>query len=111
MNETAQGFQKYYRDVEDIDGIFCDEQGCSECRGLDYNGEPNGYGCAGAEEWSDKVIGDGTYKEISSGIYYKADDVDARIKQDAETIRELRKQIEDLQRNIRYLLREEEPTE
>lgn len=29
---------------------YCKRQNCNSCDGTDFNGEPNGYGCAGFEE-------------------------------------------------------------
>jgi hypothetical protein len=41
-------------DPDKYDGVFCKKIKCSACDGLDCNGEANGYGCAGNDEYIDK---------------------------------------------------------
>ena len=33
---------------------FCKKMKCHECDGTDFNGEPNGYGCYGRDEYISK---------------------------------------------------------
>jgi len=41
--------------MKDFDGekyikSYCNKHKCHQCEGTDFNGEPNGYGCAGLEK-------------------------------------------------------------
>ena len=48
-NELMKDF-----DYAKYEGRFCNKIGCSECKGTDQNGEPNGYGCEGEEQYIEK---------------------------------------------------------
>lgn len=41
-------------DPDKYDGIYCKKMNCHACEGTDYNGDPNGYGCQGNDEYIDK---------------------------------------------------------
>ena len=43
-----------YADENELIDEYCDKQNCTACNGSDVNGEPNGYGCDGLEEWLEK---------------------------------------------------------
>lgn len=34
---------------------FCNKQNCHSCEGTDQSGEPNGYGCDGAEQYVEQM--------------------------------------------------------
>jgi hypothetical protein len=56
MSEKRKSAYKIMEDFDEdaIGDAFCLSQGCSECQGSDYNGEPNGYGCEGRDNFVSK---------------------------------------------------------
>ena len=38
-------------DVEKYNGKYCKKMKCTACDGTDFNGEPNGYGCEGNDNY------------------------------------------------------------
>jgi len=45
---------KVYWDMEAIEREYCASHGCNQCEGINQDGEPNGYGCDGADEFAIK---------------------------------------------------------
>lgn len=46
-----KGFKKYYSDENDLIEDYCKSVNCNICHGSDLNGEPNGYGCRGLDDF------------------------------------------------------------
>ena len=40
-----------YKDEDILGDLFCESRNCTECVGIDHNGEPNGYGCEGRDDF------------------------------------------------------------
>lgn len=49
MNDIMNDF-----DNELYANRYCNKENCKECDGVDYNGEPNGYGCSDQDDYINK---------------------------------------------------------
>lgn len=42
-------------DLDKYTNAYCKRQKCKACEGIDFNGEPNGYGCTGLDKRIDNM--------------------------------------------------------
>lgn len=45
--------KKKYKDSNELGREYCEQSNCSACKWTDENGEPNGFGCNGQDEFID----------------------------------------------------------